>query len=164
MLSTEVRARNPLLETGGFVLLGCLSFWFLITQIAHRGGATPDRSHYDVTADFENIGGLKVGAKVSMSGVEVGRVAAISFDDHSYRATVLMQMNGRYRQIPRDSEAAIVTQGVLGGQSIGLTAGGDPAFLDDGSAIHATRSAVVLENTIGRLIAHFISHSGRKTP
>jgi phospholipid/cholesterol/gamma-HCH transport system substrate-binding protein len=163
-LSGQFRHQSLRLETGAFVLLGCFAFWFLITQIAHRSAAATYRSHYDVTATFDNVGSLRGGARVSISGVEVGRVAAITFDSHLYKATVLLRMSGQFTQIPKDSEARIVTQGILGGQSIALIAGGDSAYLDDGATIPHTQSAFVLEKSIGRLVARFISRSERAGP
>ena len=37
---------------------------------------------------FENIGGLKAGAPVSMAGVTVGRVETIGYDQQQYKAVV----------------------------------------------------------------------------
>jgi phospholipid/cholesterol/gamma-HCH transport system substrate-binding protein len=139
--------------------LGCFSFWFLVTQIAHRGAAAAEASHYDVTASFESIGNLKTGARVSMAGVEMGRVAQIRLDPSQLRATVVLRMSGRFREIPTDSTASIITQGILGGQSIGLTPGAASGYLDEGDEIHSTHSAFVLEKSIGLLVAHFLSNS-----
>ena len=66
------------LGTGAFVILGFAALFFLTTQVTSRGlsfGSTP---HYDVTAKFDNIGDLRVGAPVSMSGVEIGRVVGLN--------------------------------------------------------------------------------------
>jgi phospholipid/cholesterol/gamma-HCH transport system substrate-binding protein len=157
----QSRSRHLPVETAAFVILGCFSFWFLVTQIAHRGAAVVEQSHYDVNATFENIGGLKPGARVSMSGVEIGRVARITLNHDQSGAKVLLRMSDRFKEIPKDSTAFIVTQGVLGGQSIAMTAGAAAAYLDQGDEIQTTRSAFVLEKSIGRLVAHFISSSGQ---
>src|SRR5258707_154215 len=68
---------------------------------------------------------------VSMSGVEVGRVAKIDFDSNEYKAVVLLRLNQRFNKIPTDSDASIYTQGLLGGKFIGLTAGGADTYLTD---------------------------------
>ncbi|HEY3850140.1 MAG TPA: outer membrane lipid asymmetry maintenance protein MlaD [Steroidobacteraceae bacterium] len=151
-----MRKSNTLnLGTGAFVLLGFAALAFLTTQITSGGlhfGRVP---HYDVTAKFDNIGDLKVGAPVSMAGVEVGRVARIDLDLREYKAVVLMRLNSRYNQIPTDSDASIYTQGLLGGKFVGLTAGGADTYLKDKSEIDFTQSAFVLENLIGQLLANF---------
>src|ERR1700723_4447132 len=144
------------LGTGTFVLLGFAALLFLTTQTTSRGitlFANPP--HYDLTAKFDNIGDLKVGAPVSMSGVEMGRVTKIAFDSKEYKAVVTLRIDARYNQIPTDSDAAIYTQGLLGGKFIGLTAGGADTYLKDKDQIDFTQSAFVLENLIGQVLANF---------
>jgi phospholipid/cholesterol/gamma-HCH transport system substrate-binding protein len=143
------------LGTGAFVLLGFAALFYLTTQTTSRGLALTTPPHYDVTAKFDNIGDLKVGAPVSMAGVEIGRVVSIGFDTKEYKAVVTMSLNARYNQIPTDSDASIYTQGLLGGKFIGLTAGGAETYLKDKDQIDFTQSAFVLENLIGQLLANF---------
>ena len=143
------------LGTGAFVLLGFAALFYLTTQTTSRGLSLTTPPHYDVSAKFDNIGDLKVGAPVSMAGVEIGRVVAIDFDTKEYKAVVKMSLNARYNQIPTDSDASIYTQGLLGGKFIGLTAGGAETYLKDKDQIDFTQSAFVLENLIGQLLANF---------
>jgi phospholipid/cholesterol/gamma-HCH transport system substrate-binding protein len=151
-----MRRSNTLnLGTGAFVLLGFAALVFLTTQTTSRGLSFASTPHYDVTAKFDNIGDLRVGAPVSMSGVEIGRVVKIDFDTKEYKAVVLMRLNGKYNQIPTDSDASIYTQGLLGGKFIGLTAGGAETYLKDKDQIDFTQSAFVLENLIGQFLANF---------
>src|SRR5882757_1384937 len=59
--------------TGLFVLLGFVALFFLTTQLPASGlklGAV--KKGYHVTADFDNIGDLKVGSPVTMADVSVG--------------------------------------------------------------------------------------------
>jgi phospholipid/cholesterol/gamma-HCH transport system substrate-binding protein len=111
--------------------------------------------HFDLIAKFDNIADLKVGAPVSMSGVEIGRVAKINLDFKEYKAVVLIRVNAKYNQIPTDSDASIYTQGLLGGKFIGITAGGAETYLKNGDHIDFTQSAFVLENLIGQVLANF---------
>ncbi|MDP9012589.1 MAG: outer membrane lipid asymmetry maintenance protein MlaD [Pseudomonadota bacterium] len=157
-----MRKSNALnLGTGAFVVLGFAALFFLTTQTTNRGltfGSTP---HFDVTAKFDNIGDLRTGAPVSMSGVEIGRVVNIDFDTKEYKAVVLMRLNSKYNQVPTDSDAAIYTQGLLGGKFIGITAGGAETYLKDKDQIEFTQSAFVLENLIGQFLANFAKGSGQ---
>jgi phospholipid/cholesterol/gamma-HCH transport system substrate-binding protein len=148
------------LGTGAFVVLGFAALLFLTTQTTNRGIAFGSPPHYDVTAKFDNIGDLRVGAPVSMSGVEIGRVVNIAFDSREYKAVVDMRLSSKYNMIPTDSDAAIYTQGLLGGKFIGLTAGGAETYLKDKDHIDFTQSAFVLENLIGQLLANFAKGSG----
>jgi phospholipid/cholesterol/gamma-HCH transport system substrate-binding protein len=144
--------------TGLFVLLGFAALFFLSMQLPQSGlRLTGAKSGFHVSADFDNIGDLKVGAPVTMSGVNMGEVESIRFDQKAYKAVVGMRINKQYNQIPDDSFASINTQGLLGGKYIGLSAGGSDTFLKDGSHIDQTQSAVVLENLINKLFAAFAS-------
>jgi phospholipid/cholesterol/gamma-HCH transport system substrate-binding protein len=155
------KSRTLDLGTGTFVLLGFAALFFLTTQTTSRGISFASPPHYDLTAKFDNVGDLKVGAPVSMSGVEMGRVTKIDFDSNEYKAVVNMRIDARYNHIPIDSDAAIYTQGLLGGKFIGLTAGGAEAYLKDKDQIDFTQSAFVLENLIGQVLANFTKSAGQ---
>jgi phospholipid/cholesterol/gamma-HCH transport system substrate-binding protein len=146
-------------STGLFVLLGFAALFFLVTQITNRELSTNGGS-YGVQAQFENIGTLKVGAAVSMAGVTIGRVESIRFDQTVYKAVVDMRINSSFDRIPQDSDASIMTAGLLGGQYIGITAGGAEEFLKEGSRIEFVQDALVLENLINQLAASFSGRSG----
>ncbi len=143
------------LSTGLFVLLGFAALFFMVTQITNRELSVNGGS-YEVTAQFENIGSLKPGAAVSMAGVTVGRVDSIGFDQNVYKAVVKMRIASNYNRIPNDSDAAIMTSGLLGGQYIGITAGGSEEFLQNGDRIELVQDALVLENLINQLVASFM--------
>jgi phospholipid/cholesterol/gamma-HCH transport system substrate-binding protein len=149
------RSHTLNLGTGTFVLLGFAALFFLTTQTTSRGLSFGSSPHYNLTAKFDNIGDLKVGAPVSMSGVEIGRVAKIDFDSKEYKAVVSLRIDNKFSQIPNDSDASIYTQGLLGGKFIGLTAGGAETYLKDKDQIDFTQSAFVLENLIGQVLANF---------
>jgi phospholipid/cholesterol/gamma-HCH transport system substrate-binding protein len=155
------KSRTLNLGTGMFVVLGFSALFFLTTQTTSRGLSFASPPHYDITARFDNIGDLKVGAPVSMSGVEMGRVVGITFDSKKYQAVVAMRLNARYNQIPTDSDASIYTQGLLGGKFIGLTAGGADTYLKDKGEINFTQSAFVLESLIGQVLANFTKSGGQ---
>jgi phospholipid/cholesterol/gamma-HCH transport system substrate-binding protein len=152
------------LGTGLFVLLGFAALLFLTTQLpasgVKLGGARPG---YHVTADFDNIGDLKVGSPVTMAGVRMGEVSSIRFDSKVYKAVVGMRIDPQYKQIPDDSFASIQTQGLLGGKYIGLSPGGSDTFLKDGSQIEQTQSAIVLESLINKFFANYSSKDSGDT-
>jgi len=155
------KSRAMSLGTGLFVVLGFAALFFLTTQTTSRGISFRSEPQYQVTAKFDNIGDLKVGAPVSMAGVEVGRVAKIGFDSRDYKAVVTMRLNAKYNQIPTDSDASIYTQGLLGGKFVGLTPGGAETYLKNNDQIDFTQSAFVLENLIGQFLANFSKNAGQ---
>jgi phospholipid/cholesterol/gamma-HCH transport system substrate-binding protein len=157
-----MRANRTLeIGTGLFVLLGFAALLFLTTQLPASGlklgGA---KSGYHVTAEFDDVGDLKVGSPVTMSGVRLGEVSGIHFDSKDFKAVVRMRIDPQYNQIPDDSFASIQTQGLLGGKYIGLSPGGSDTFLKDGSHIDQTQSAIVLESIINKFFANYASSKG----
>jgi phospholipid/cholesterol/gamma-HCH transport system substrate-binding protein len=149
-------SRKNILGAAGFVLLGVSALAFLLTQISNRRLSLGSQPKYEVTAMFDNVGDLKVGARVSMSGVEVGRVGRIDFDAAEQKAVVFMRLSTDFKRIPNDSSASIYTQGILGGKFVGLTNGGSDVFLKDQDHIVATHSAMPLENVIGQLFTRYL--------
>jgi phospholipid/cholesterol/gamma-HCH transport system substrate-binding protein len=138
------------LWVGIFAVVGIGALLFLSLKVANLASFS-SADAYQVSAKFENIGGLKVRAAVKSAGVVVGRVADIRFDNESFEAVVTMNIDSRF-QFPKDSSAKILTSGLLGDQYIGITAGGDTVNLKSGDTLKLTQSAVVLENLIGQFL------------
>ncbi|PUE24732.1 outer membrane lipid asymmetry maintenance protein MlaD [Limnohabitans sp. JirII-29] len=143
------RSKNDL-WVGLFVLLGAAAILFLALKSANLLSLN-FQSTYAVTARFDNIGGLKRQAAVKSSGVVVGRVESVTFDDKTFQATVTMAMESRYK-FPKDSSLKILTSGLLGEQYIGIEAGSEAENLANGDRIQSTQSAVVLENLISQFL------------
>lgn len=138
------------LWVGAFVMMGLGALLFLSLRVANLSSFNSGDT-YPVYAKFDNIGGLKVRAAVKSSGVVVGRVTAIEFDNQTFEAKVRIDVEARY-QFPKDTAAKILTSGLLGDQYIGLAAGGDTANLKAGDTLKITQSAVVLENLISQFL------------
>lgn len=147
---------NKDIWVGLFVLIGAAALLFLALQSANLLTLSFERA-YPVTAKFDNIGGLKIKAAVKSSGVVVGRVKSITFDDKSFQARVTLDMENRYA-FPKDSSLKILTSGLLGEQYVGIEAGADTTNLVAGDVISSTQSAVVLET----LISQFLYSSAEK--
>ncbi len=138
------------LWVGLFVCAGIGALLILALKVGNMSGFSAADT-YQVSANFDNIGGLKPRAPIKSSGVVVGRVTGIAFDDQKFMAKVSMAIDKRYK-FPKDTTASILTAGLLGEQYIGLVAGGDPANLAQGEVIKLTQSAVVLENLISQFL------------
>jgi phospholipid/cholesterol/gamma-HCH transport system substrate-binding protein len=145
------QSRTIDVSTGLFVLLGFAAIMFLVTQITNREYSWRDAS-YRLSAQFENVGGLKPGAPVSMAGVTIGRVESIGYDMNLFKAVVTLRIDSRYDQIPNDSDAAIYTAGLLGGQYVGLTPGNSGEVYHDGDSIEFVQDAIVLEKLISKYL------------
>lgn len=138
-------------STGLFVLLGLTAILFMVTQITNREFALGSHT-YKLIGEFENVGGLKPGAPVSMAGVTIGRVTRIRYDMKQYKAIVVMRIDEQYNQIPNDSDASIFTAGLLGGQYVGISPGGSEEVFKNGDKFAMVQDAVVLENLISKYL------------
>ncbi len=136
---------------GVFVALGLAALGMLALRVSNLASLPSDEG-YRVSAQFDNIGGLKVRAPVKLAGVVVGRVDSIRIDPQTYRAEVGMRIDGHYDILPTDTSAAIYTSGLLGEQYIGLAPGAEEKVLKEGDRITLTQSSIVLENLIGQFL------------
>lgn len=136
---------------GLFVACGIAGLFYMALQISNLGSYN-NNDIYTISARFDNAGGLKVKAPVSMAGVRIGRITAITFDKKSYQAVVEMSIESKYDTLPDDSTASVFTSGLLGEQYISLDPGGSEQYLTDNSEIDITQSALVLEELIGQFL------------
>ena len=148
------------LWVGLFVVAGMCALTILALKVGNMGSFA-NTDTYQLVAYFDNIGGLKPRAAVKSSGVVVGRVAEITFDNEKFMAKVTMGMEKRYK-FPKDTAASILTAGLLGEQYIGLEGGGDSAMLNQGDTLKLTQSAVVLEKLISQFMYSKAAEGGSK--
>jgi len=113
-LEVEVQSnRSVSVAVGVFVLIALVGIVFLALQASNARGF---RLHhpYELEAQFGDISGLSKNAKITMAGVQIGKVKSISYDQDSYKAKVILQISGEYDSLPLDSRADILTAGLLG--------------------------------------------------
>ncbi|CAN8138742.1 outer membrane lipid asymmetry maintenance protein MlaD [Thiomicrorhabdus sp. 6S2-11] len=139
---------------GALVLMTIAALLMIALQVSNFT-ALKEKPSYQVTALFSNIGGLKVRAPVKLSGVVIGRVTNITIDQKTFKARVWMQIDQQFNELSSDSSAAILTSGLLGDQYVGIAPGGDFEYLENGSEIEYTQSALVLEELIGQFLVKF---------
>jgi len=138
------------LWVGAFVIAGVVALLVLAFKVGNMSTYNVSDT-YELSAYFNNIGGLKPTAGVRTAGVLVGRVKDISLDTDRFQAKVTLTIDKRY-QFDEDTYAKILTSGLLGEQYIGLSVGGSDEILKPGGTIKHTESAVVLEDLIGKVI------------
>lgn len=146
---------------GLFMLAGIVALLILALKVSGLSNTVGDNG-YIVTAAFDNIGGLKVRAPVTLSGVRIGQVYRITLDVTQFKAIVAMRIDANQRQLPADTSASILTQGLLGANYISLKPGFDQTFLKNGSAIQDTHPALILEDLIGQVIFSLKSSGGKQ--
>lgn len=144
------------MSVGLMMLMGLGAFLFLALKVSGVPGfGQPD--HYTVSAEFSNIGGLKLHAPITVAGVRVGEVTHIALVPSSLNAKVTMSLRADEPIPYEDASARILTEGLLGSNYISIVPGFDSAdpnhqFLREGDVIVKTQDALVLENLIGQLV------------
>jgi phospholipid/cholesterol/gamma-HCH transport system substrate-binding protein len=139
-------SRTTQLIVGIFTLVGIGALAVLSLRLG-RIELIPEPG-YTVYANFDNISGLKLGDRVEIAGVQVGKVRAISLKGE--RARVALRLRKKV-EVDDEAIAAIKTSGIIGEKFVSIAPGaGDP--LHDGGTIRQTESAFVLEDAIGQLI------------
>jgi phospholipid/cholesterol/gamma-HCH transport system substrate-binding protein len=140
---------------GLFFLAGIIAFIMLSFKVSGLSNFASGNEGYVLTAEFENVGGLKPRARVSMAGVPIGRVVAIDFDRKYYVAHVRMVLDRKVNNIPNDSTASILTSGLLGDNYISLSPGYSEQFYkpNDNIPVERTTKAIVLEDLVSRFLS-----------
>ena len=139
------------LLVGLFMLIFLAAMLVLALRVSNLTSLTGNDT-YTLVAKFENIGGLKSGASVSASGVRVGQISSISYDNETFEAIVNLDIDEQFSVFPLDTSASIYTAGLLGEQYIGLEPGAETDLLADNDEIEETQSAIVLERLIGQVL------------
>jgi phospholipid/cholesterol/gamma-HCH transport system substrate-binding protein len=145
------QSRTMEILVGLFVAAGLAALFMLAMSVSNLR-LVAERDTYLVTAEFQNIGGLRVRSPVTLAGVTIGRVALIQIDPLTYEAQVMMRIESQHDYLPEDTSASIFTSGLLGEQYIALDPGGADNYLKDGDKITLTQSALVLEQIIGQFL------------
>lgn len=135
---------------GIFVAAGLAALFMLAMQVSNLSTVGADEG-YEISLYFDDVAGLGPRAPVRMSGVRIGRVSSIAYDQQRFQAVVKVNIEDAYRTIPEDTTAMILTEGLLGAKYIGLEPGGAMDNLAGGSEIHSTQSSLSLEKIIGQL-------------
>jgi len=140
--------RNPIETILGLVVL-VIAGMFLALVYSTTDVKTV--SGYEVSADFLKVGGLTRGSDVRISGIPIGTVTAEELDTDTYMARVTMTVDGDV-MLPTDTEAAIVSDGLLGSKYVNLVPGRSSARIPPGGKIVKTRDFQSLEDLVGQII------------
>lgn len=136
---------------GLFVIASILALTVLAFRVAGTQELLGSKT-YAISADFDNIGSLRLNSPVTLAGVTIGRVMSITLNRNTLQAHVVMNIQKKIQQLPIDSSASILTQGILGANYIGITPGFATQSLHAGDSIPETHSALILEQVIGQLL------------
>jgi phospholipid/cholesterol/gamma-HCH transport system substrate-binding protein len=145
------------ISVGLFMLLGLLALLVMAMKVSSISDFMSHKE-YEVTANFADIGGLKVRAPVTVAGVRIGEVSRIELQPGELNARVSMRLRSD-KKIPfDDSSARILTEGLIGSNYVSIVPGFDDEanekhpYLREGDVIAKTQEAIILENLIGQLL------------
>jgi phospholipid/cholesterol/gamma-HCH transport system substrate-binding protein len=111
------------IRIGGFILIG-LGVFLAIIYLLGAQARYFERKH-ELIAEFTEVGGLLEGATVRLAGVQIGRVTRVQLPPQpGGKVRVTVTIGRRFiDRIRRNSEARIVTQGLLGDKLMEITVG-----------------------------------------
>jgi phospholipid/cholesterol/gamma-HCH transport system substrate-binding protein len=144
-------------SVGIFMLLGVAAMLVMAMKVSGITSLTSPKGFY-VSADFSDIGGLKVRAPVTIAGVKVGEVSRIELKSQELNAKVTMFLRANSKIPFEDASARILTEGLLGSNYVSIVPGFESEtdkshpYLRDGDLIAKTQEAIILENLIGQLL------------
>jgi phospholipid/cholesterol/gamma-HCH transport system substrate-binding protein len=137
------------ITAGIFVLLGILCMGYLTIKLGRMEWVGGD--HYPIYAKFQSVSGLTKGAKVEISGVQVGSVDEIALDQNRSVAVVRMKLK-KDLKLTDDAIASVKTSGLIGDKYIRISPGGSEKLLKPGDTMTETESALDLEELISKYV------------
>jgi len=143
-----MRALGLSTSVGGFLLVGALSFTYLLTRLGE--GDLQRGWGYTIHADFTSASGLEPGSGIEIAGVRVGQVIAVHLD--GTRARVTLKLHDDVL-VQNDAIASIQTKGLLGERYLLITPGGSDEDIPPGGKIRETESPLDLPGLIAAYIA-----------
>lgn len=152
-----MRVRTVEIGVGLLMLAGCLALAILALRVSGLQLSSKGEQ-VEISASFEDVGSLKPRAKVTMYGVQIGEVTGIHISDDGFSAVVDMSIGQKYQKIvPANSSAAILTEGLIGGQFIGINPGSSRDSIKSGDLITDTQAALSLNKLVSQFMFNKVS-------
>lgn len=132
---------------GLFMTIGLICVGYLALELGHLSLFGSDS--YPLTARFSRISEIHAGSPVTMMGIDIGQVAAVSIDQKQRQAVVRFRVRNGI-EIYSDAIASIKTQGLIGEKYLDIDAGGAGDLLKPGGTITDTVPPLDLTDLIGK--------------
>lgn len=151
---------NNFTETtvGAIVLL--VAAYFLYYAYGTTQGNNSVQNGYTVVAKFDRVDGLNPGSDVKISGIKVGKVTSFELDTKSFRAVLNLSLRNDI-QLPSDTSAEIIGNGLLGEKYVALVPGADEEKIPTNGQIEFTQSSISLESLIGKFMFDSAEKAGK---
>lgn len=125
---------------GAVVLVAAGGFLYYAVGVTDSGG---DADSYALNASFRSLAGVGPGTDVRVAGVRVGSISNIVLDPVTYQAVAELTVRADV-ELPEDSDARILAEGLLGGNYVSITPGASDFMLAEGDEILNTQGSVSL--------------------
>ena len=135
-------SKGQMFESVVGLLVLAVATAFLYYAYQTSGRALTART-YSLNAVFGRVDGVSPGADVRISGVKVGSVAESALDPLTFEARVKLSV-AKNIEVPEDSVAKVVSDGLLGGAHIAIEPGASDIMLAAGETIAITQGSVDL--------------------
>jgi phospholipid/cholesterol/gamma-HCH transport system substrate-binding protein len=112
---------------------------------------TDSAKGYDLSASYIQVDGVKIGTKVLLAGIPVGKVTKLAFDADEFLAILTFTIRDDIR-LPIDTAALIVSDGLLGGKYIKLDVGGALEMLQPGDGFEYVQDSVIVEALLEKIV------------
>ena len=148
------RTRNIEIAVGEFVLV-CISIAVVIFSVLLQKEHTFE-PRINVSAVFENARGLRPGAPVWLSGIGVGSVQWVGFDDKNQVLVIMSLLNTAQQRVHQDAVARIVSMSLVGTDTMILLTTGSPTepLIADGNREVAQKYDMIHPNADDTLTDH----------
>lgn len=134
----------------GVAALACLAM-LLAYVYGGRDVAAKAAGEMRVVAKFNRVDGLVAGDEVHLSGIRVGTIESMRLDDN-FRAVLTLKLRGDVK-LPKDTSAAVHTDGLFGAKFVVLEPGAEEAMMNSGDEITYTQGAVVVTELLDLIIS-----------
>lgn len=128
------------LRVGIFVLTGIAAILLVLFMMTDP---STFRGRYEIATLVENAGGIRSGDPVQMRGVNIGRVRQFVLAPEGVLIT--LEIEGEW-DIPEDSRARLVSNGLLGGRTVDVIQGESTRRAPRGSVLPGELVASTLES------------------
>ncbi len=102
-----------------------------------------------LSATFNKVDGLNIGANVMISGINVGFVKDISLETNYPKITMMVDKN---LKISNDSSISIQTDGLFGSKFLVIEIGGEENYLNNGDTFSYTEDSILLQELLDNII------------
>lgn len=133
----------------GAAVIGVITAYMIYGYLSDRPGAAA--GGYPLSAKFRSIDGIGEGSDVMLAGIPVGKVTHTDFDPATNNAMLTMTVRDGI-DVPLDSVAMIVSDGIFGSKFVKIAPGGDLDMLEPGDQFEYVQDSVIFEELLEKVI------------